>query len=523
MHPPRLRPAPSAIAVAWQAVGTVPLPRTLVPMKATSGDLPVGEGWTYEVKWDGMRALCFVDGDRLRVQSYNERDVTVSWPELAGLPDALPAATALLDGELVATDGDGRPSFGLLQQRMHVTDPAEAARRSAEVPVAYVAFDLLHLDGHDLTGLPLTDRRRLLDQVLEPGPRWRCSPLHDDGLALLDGHRSERGLEGVVAKRLDSRYEPGKRTRTWLKVKVRLRQEMVVGGWLPGEGNRTGRIGALLVGYHDAAGDGPLRFAGTGRHRASRTPSSRGSAGCSTTWPPTSAPSTRRRPAPRSCAGPAGSAPSWWPSSSSASGPPTAASGTRATSACATDKAADGRHDGCLMPERRRSSASTIPPDADLRPVVEVAVAALVRRSGRPDEAVKAARQAVRGCLAEVAEAAGRDADRDRDRGGRRSSSTSVSEPAPSVRSVTIAALTPPHAGVSRSSEHRTRSPRDGCASATGGAEAAAAVVALELVDRAPTRPGHGLHDQLGDALAPPHLERLDGIGFTSSTFSSSR
>jgi bifunctional non-homologous end joining protein LigD len=195
------------------------------------------------------------------VQSYNERDVTVSWPELAGLPEAVPATTALFDGELVATDDEGRPSFGLLQQRMHIADPAEARRRSAEVPVAYVVFDLLHLDGNDLTGLPLRDRRRLLDQVLEPGPRWRCSPLHDDGPALLEA-ATDAGLEGVVAKRLDSKYEPGKRTRTWLKVKVRRRQEMVVGGWLPGEGNRTGRIGALLVGYHDVPGDGPLTFAG---------------------------------------------------------------------------------------------------------------------------------------------------------------------------------------------------------------------------------------------------------------------
>jgi bifunctional non-homologous end joining protein LigD len=230
-------------------------------MKATSGQLPIGDGWTYEVKWDGMRALCFVDGGRLRVQSYNERDVTPSWPELAGLPAALPVTSALLDGELVATDDDGRPSFGRLQQRMHVADPAEAARRAVEVPVAYVAFDLLHLDGHDLTGLPLSDRRRLLDQVLEPAARWRSSPMHDDGPALLAA-ATDQGLEGVVAKRVDSRYEPGKRTRTWLKVKLRHRQEMVVGGWLPGEGNRTGRIGALLVGYHERAGDGPLTFAG---------------------------------------------------------------------------------------------------------------------------------------------------------------------------------------------------------------------------------------------------------------------
>lgn len=221
----------------------------------------MGDGWSYEVKWDGMRALCFVEAGELRVQSYNERDVTVSWPELGGLAGWLPVSTALIDGELVATDDAGRPDFGLLQQRMHVADPAEARRRSADVPVAYVAFDLLHLDGNDLTAQPLEARRRLLEQVLEPGPRWRCSPVHDDGPALLQA-ATERGLEGVVAKRVDSRYEPGKRTRSWLKVKVRHRQEMVVGGWLPGEGNRTGRIGALLVGYHDTPGDPALRFAG---------------------------------------------------------------------------------------------------------------------------------------------------------------------------------------------------------------------------------------------------------------------
>lgn len=231
-------------------------------MKATAGDLPTGDGWIYEVKWDGMRALAFIDGPRVRIQSANERDVTASWPELAGLADAVPATTALLDGELVATGDAGRPSFGRLQQRMHIANPVEARRRAAEVPVTYVVFDLLHLDGHDLTGRPLADRRRLLERLLDPGPAWRCSPVHDDGPALLAA-ADERGLEGVVAKRLDSTYEPGKRTRTWRKVKVRRRQEMVVGGWLRGEGGRSGRIGALLVGYHDQAGDGgPLRFAG---------------------------------------------------------------------------------------------------------------------------------------------------------------------------------------------------------------------------------------------------------------------
>ena len=238
------------------------MPRSVVPMKATAGELPLGDGWTYEVKWDGMRALAFVEDGRLRVQSANERDVTVSWPELAGLPDALPASAVLLDGELVATDEEGRPSFGRLQQRMHISSAVEAARRANEVPVSYVVFDVLHLDGHDLMGLPLSDRRRLLGQVVDPAPRWRPSPVHDDGPALLQAATAQ-GLEGVVAKLADSHYEPGGRVRTWRKVKLRRHQEVVVGGWLPGEGTRSGRIGALLVGVHDRAGDGgPLRYAG---------------------------------------------------------------------------------------------------------------------------------------------------------------------------------------------------------------------------------------------------------------------
>lgn len=243
-------------------MGTEPLPRTIAPMKATAGALPEGDGWTFEVKWDGMRALTFLDHGAVRVQSVNLRDVTASWPELADLPGAVAAPTAILDGELVATDASGNPSFSRLQQRMHVADPAEARRRAAAVPVTYVVFDLLHLGGHDLTAMPLRDRRRLLEQVLEPGPAWRLSPTHDDGEALA-AVADEHGLEGVVAKRLDSTYDPGRRTRTWLKIKVRRRQEMVVGGWLAGEGGRHGRIGALLVGYHDAAvGGTPLRYAG---------------------------------------------------------------------------------------------------------------------------------------------------------------------------------------------------------------------------------------------------------------------
>src|SRR3546814_5117415 len=122
-------------------MGPDPLPRTLLQMKATSGPLPIGDDWTYEIKWDGMRAVAFVDDGTVRVQSYNERDVTVSWPELAELPDAVHATTAIFDGELVATGDDGLPSFGRLQQRMHIASAAEAARRPAEVPGSYGVFE----------------------------------------------------------------------------------------------------------------------------------------------------------------------------------------------------------------------------------------------------------------------------------------------------------------------------------------------------------------------------------------------
>jgi bifunctional non-homologous end joining protein LigD len=146
-----------------------------------------------------------------------------------------------------------------MQQRMHVANAAEARRRAAQVPVHYVLFDLLHLDGHDLTGLPFVERRRLLERLVAPDPRWRvASYTEGDGQDLLDA-ADEHGLEGVMAKRLDSPYEPGRRSSAWVKVKVRRRQEFVVGGWQPGAGNRTGRLGSLALGYYDG---NRLQYAG---------------------------------------------------------------------------------------------------------------------------------------------------------------------------------------------------------------------------------------------------------------------
>lgn len=232
---------------------------TVLPMKSTPGALPSGPDWAYEVKWDGMRAVVRIDRGRATITSATGRDVTAAFPEIAHLAGAVPANSALLDGELVAIDDRGLPSFSLLQSRIHVRDPRAALDRAADVPVTLMLFDLLELEGRDLTELPWSDRRRLLEQLVEAGPHWQCPATFTDGAALLDVV-SGNGMEGVVAKRKTSRYRAGTRSPDWIKVKVRRRQEFVVGGWATGNGSRRGRIGGLLLGVHDD--DGGLRFVG---------------------------------------------------------------------------------------------------------------------------------------------------------------------------------------------------------------------------------------------------------------------
>jgi bifunctional non-homologous end joining protein LigD len=235
-------------------------------MKATPGTLPTGDGWVYETKWDGMRVLTEVGPDSVAAWSGNGKDATASFPELDALGPALAPVEALLDGEVVALDDRGRPSFERLQHRMHVTSAAEARRRAVDVPVAYVVFDLLKLAGHDLTGQPWRDRRRLLDALADDlPPGISVAAVYEDGADLLEAV-SRQGLEGVMAKRVDAPYLPGRRSRSWIKVKVRRHDEMVVGGWSGGLGNREGKLGSLLVGFYDPVpgGDvpGPLRYAG---------------------------------------------------------------------------------------------------------------------------------------------------------------------------------------------------------------------------------------------------------------------
>jgi bifunctional non-homologous end joining protein LigD len=236
------------------------LPR-IEPMKAVTGDLPTGEGWAAEVKFDGMRILAAVgDPDQpLRLDTTRGHDAALRFPELAGLPAALSPHQVVLDGEVVAFDEAGRPNFGLLQRRMHLTRSSEIARIAGEVPVRYVVFDLLWLDGHDLTQLTYLQRRRLLSELVDPGEAWLVPAHHVDGAAeLLEAARAQR-LEGIMVKRVDSRYVPGARSPWWRKIKVRPRQEFVIGGWQDGEGNRSGLLGSILVGVYD--GD-RLNFAG---------------------------------------------------------------------------------------------------------------------------------------------------------------------------------------------------------------------------------------------------------------------
>jgi bifunctional non-homologous end joining protein LigD len=242
------------------------MPSAIVPMLARSATRPPRdpERWSFEVKWDGVRAIAYCRPGRLQLQSRNGNDITASYPEVRGILEQLGMSEAVLDGEIVAFDGSldpPRPSFGRLQRRMHVVHSAAIRRLQAEVPVIYVIFDLLHLDGESLLGLPYSERRRRLEALSLEGPAWRVPGAQAGRGAELLAATELQGLEGIVAKRLDSRYEPGARNGCWLKIKHHRRQELVIGGWLPGEGRRAKRIGALLVGYHEGV-DGPLRYAG---------------------------------------------------------------------------------------------------------------------------------------------------------------------------------------------------------------------------------------------------------------------
>ncbi len=230
-------------------------------MLATAGVLPSDDaGWAYEMKWDGLRALAFMSGGAVRLTSRTGRDITQTYPELARPPGAVAARQLVLDGEIVAFGVGSWPDFEALQQRMNIGSAAQAKALSAQIPVSYLAFDLLWLDGQSLLDQQYARRRELLEALGLQGSRWQVPPsFAGESGADIQAVSRQQNLEGVVAKRLGSRYEPGRRSPAWRKIKNVSRQEFVIGGWKPGEGGRAGWIGSLLVGVYE---DGSLVYCG---------------------------------------------------------------------------------------------------------------------------------------------------------------------------------------------------------------------------------------------------------------------
>lgn len=221
------------------------------PMLAKPSFLPNSDcDFAYEIKWDGIRAILYFKNGQLMLSSRNLKNITIQYPELELLKKHL-SNDVILDGEIVALDSTGRPSFELLQSRMGLASHETIKDKMKQVPVTYIIFDLLRIEHEALLHETFLDRRSKLDKLNLSGPFWQTSNYRiGNGFEFLTASR-KLGLEGIIAKRLCSLYLPGKRNGDWLKIKNQMRQELVIGGWVPGKGNRSGRIGALLVGYYD--------------------------------------------------------------------------------------------------------------------------------------------------------------------------------------------------------------------------------------------------------------------------------
>ena len=227
------------------------MPSVIHPMLATLVDEPFNnDDWLFEIKWDGYRAIAFLEGDRLRLVSRNQNDLTKAYPELQEIPQHVRARTAILDGEIVALDDQGRPSFGLMQQRTGVGEGGRRIRRTRDdIPVVYYVFDLLYLDGYNLMRVELEKRKELLASIVSPNDCLRLSDHYvGRGIDLFNA-AAAKGLEGIVAKQRLSSYEP-KRTREWLKIKITRRQECVIGGYTDPRGSRE-NFGSLVLGLYD--------------------------------------------------------------------------------------------------------------------------------------------------------------------------------------------------------------------------------------------------------------------------------
>jgi bifunctional non-homologous end joining protein LigD len=253
--PPKRSPVPiqpSEVSGARRGA----MPSRLEPMLATPAEQPFSDpNWLFEIKWDGVRALAWIHDGALTLRSRNENDFTKRYPELAGLPRELAARQAILDGEIVALDARGHSDFELLQERMHVRAPSD--NLVSQVPAVYFVFDLLYCDGYDLREAPLIERKQLLQKLLRTSERFRYSDHQVEHGKELFKLAEESGLEGMLAKRIDSRYVSG-RSNSWLKLKIAKTIDAVVGGWTAA---RTPALplGSLLLGMYEGK---KLRFIG---------------------------------------------------------------------------------------------------------------------------------------------------------------------------------------------------------------------------------------------------------------------
>ena len=249
-----------AFLASKQDAPAIALPPPFSPMLAEGGheafDSP---DWWFEPKLDGIRCLAQMETGDTVLRTRTGRDVTAQYPELHMVHEMVDQVNAVIDGEIVALDERGKDSFEALQQRMNLSNPREIDRIRKRIPVAFVVFDVLWLDGRDTTGLRLEERRELLDLIVEPDDRiQKITHVEGEGTAFVEAARAV-GMEGVVAKRMGSPYLPGRRTDAWRKIKLISTQDCVILGFTPGQGGRNGTFGALLVGAWD---EGRLKWVG---------------------------------------------------------------------------------------------------------------------------------------------------------------------------------------------------------------------------------------------------------------------
>jgi bifunctional non-homologous end joining protein LigD len=249
------------------------MPEHVKPMLAQAGALPSSDkGWAYEFKWDGVRAMVYVDGGRVRAYTRNDKSLVSTFPELREIGLHLGSRSAILDGEIVALDEDNRPNFSLLSHRLHLSSTSAIEKMAKSTPASFFAFDVLYLEGRTLLQLPYDERRAILESLTLQGNTFATPPSVTDaaGSNILDISR-ERGLEGIVMKKRTSHYSPGLRNGDWVKVKNFRTQEVAIGGWTEGKGERSNSLGALLLGIPTSEGLQYVGKVGTGFSLDQRT------------------------------------------------------------------------------------------------------------------------------------------------------------------------------------------------------------------------------------------------------------